>query len=131
MGDSTHAAPAGFDAGNQETLLNWDGLLDSWGGDREFAVELLNTFQVQLVSQRGDLADAVAGAEPGEVTVVAHSLKGSLLAIMAIPVAKSALALETLGRRGDLGSASAVWRQLDDQLSRLAAEIDGIISSGS
>ena len=118
-------------AGNGETLLNWDGLLDNWDGDREFAVELLNTFRLQLVSQRGDLADAVAGADPGEITAVAHSLKGSLLAIVAIPVAESALTLETMGRRDELGNAPSVWRQLDDQLSRLTAEIDGIISSGA
>ena len=118
-------------AGNKEALLNWVGLLDIWDGDSGFAVELLNTFQQQLVCQRGDLADAVAGADPGEVTALAHSLKGSLLAIMAIPVAESALALETMGRQDDLGSAPVVWRQLDDQLSRLAAEIDGIISSGT
>jgi CheY-like chemotaxis protein len=115
--------------GAQGALLDWEELLDSWDGDREFAKELLATFIQQLARQRGDLANAVTSADPKEIITAAHSLKGSLLAIVAKPASDLALELETMGRRGDAGDAPAVWRQLDEQLTRLAAEIEEILKS--
>ena len=112
-----------------EAALDWAGLLDSWDDDREFAQELLTTFIQQLTKQRGDLVSAVAGTDPKEISTAAHSLKGSLLAVIAKPSADLALALETMGRQGDIGSAPEIWRQLDAQLVRLAAEIEGILKT--
>jgi CheY-like chemotaxis protein len=109
-------------------LLNWTGLVDSWDGDREFAEELLITFIQQLAQQRICLAEAVASADPKEVSTAAHSLKGSLLAIMASPAADTALILENMGRMGDITMASTIWQHLDGQLTTLAAEIDGILA---
>ena len=114
-------------AGAQAAALDWPGMLDCWDDDREFAEELLTTFIKQLFKQRNDLAVAVAGADPKEITSAAHSLKGSLLAIMAKPAGDFALALETMGRLGDIKRAPEVWTQLDIQLTRLATEINGIL----
>ena len=121
--ESTAPAPAGAHV----AALDWAGLLDSWDDDREFAEELLTTFIQQLTRQRLDLANAVISADPKEITTAAHSLKGSLLAIIAKPAGDLALELETMGRRGDIGGAPEVWQQLDAQLTRLATEIEGII----
>ena len=115
-------------ANAQGAALDWAGLLDSWGGDREFAEELLTTFIQQLTKQHDEMVSAVSSADPQELTSAAHSLKGSLLAIMAKPAGELALALETMGRQGDICGASEVWRQLDDQLTRLTAEIVGILN---
>ena len=109
-------------------LLNWTGLVDSWDGDREFAEELLTTFIQQLAQQRNCLAEAVASDDPKEVSTAAHSLKGSLLAIMASSAADTALILENMGRMGDITMASTIWQHLDGQLTTLAAEIDGILA---
>jgi HPt (histidine-containing phosphotransfer) domain-containing protein len=113
--------------GAPDAALDWAGLLDSWDDDREFAEELLTTFIQQLAKQRGDLMSAVAGVDPKEISTAAHALKGSLLAIIAKPSADLALALETMGRQGDIGSAPEIWRQLDAQLTLLAAEIEKIL----
>jgi CheY-like chemotaxis protein len=110
-----------------EAALDWAGLLDSWDDDREFAEELLTTFIQQLAKQRGDLVSAVAGTDPKEISSAAHSLKGSLLAIIAKPSADLALALETMGRLGDIGNAPEILRQLDAQLDRLSKEIEDIL----
>ena len=110
-----------------EAALDWVGLLDSWDDDREFAEELLTTFIQQLAKQRNDLINAVAGTDPKEISSAAHSLKGSLLAIIAKPAGDLALTLETMGRQGDIESAPEIWRQLDETLTRLEAEIERIL----
>ena len=114
-------------AGTLAAALDWAGLLDNWDDDREFTRELLTTFIQQLPMQRGDLANAIASADPKEIAAAAHSIKGSLLAIIAKPAGDLALELEIMGRRGDIGYAPEVWRRLDVQLTRLAAEIEGIM----
>jgi hypothetical protein len=51
------------------------------------------------------------------------------LAIIAKPSADLALALENMGRQGDIGNAPDIWRQLDVQLARLSAEIEEILKT--
>ncbi len=129
-GREPHPAPAmeqgGAAAENRPPALDWAGLLECWEDDREFALELLTTFLRQLPGQQSDLASAVAGGDPQEIATTAHSLKGSLLAIIAKPAAELTLALEIMGRQGGTEGSTDLWNQLDEQLTLLKGEIEKI-----
>ncbi len=108
--------------------LDWPGLLAMLDDDRPFAEGLLSTFLEHLPGQRARLAGAMERADAAAATAAAHALKGSLQAIQAKPAAEAAQALETMGRDGNVGSATRLWEHLDRQTAEVEAEIRGILS---
>jgi signal transduction histidine kinase/DNA-binding response OmpR family regulator len=123
--DAPPPVPAGDAApsAGSAAALDWERLLATLDGERAFAGELLETFLVHLPAQRADLAAAVAGSDPGALIRAAHTLKGSLQAIMATPAGEAATDLEVQGRHGDLRGAVESWPGLERLLEDLVTAI--------
>jgi CheY-like chemotaxis protein len=95
--------------------------------------ELIGLFSEDAPHNVARLHAAVAGADPAEVTRIAHALKGSAATLGARTMAATCAAIEAAGRAGraaDLGPALAeLQRQTHDVLAALAelapAAVDG------
>jgi CheY-like chemotaxis protein len=109
--------------------LDWVRLLSTLDGEQAFAEELLDTFLQHLPAQRAGVAAALEKADAAALARAAHTLKGSLQAIMAGSASESAMEVEVLGRRGEVRAAKDEWPRLEARLDRLVQSIRGILAS--
>ncbi|ANM31119.1 hypothetical protein ABI59_18390 [Acidobacteria bacterium Mor1] len=106
-------------------------VLNQTGGDQELMGEVLALFLTETPRMLEDVRAAVTSGDAGTVERTAHRLKGSLVAIAAQPAADEALRLETLGRQGEVASASQVLSCLEQEIDRLMPEIRQVTGAGS
>jgi signal transduction histidine kinase/CheY-like chemotaxis protein/HPt (histidine-containing phosphotransfer) domain-containing protein len=97
------------------------------GGDRKLLCDLGRIFLEDLPKRLLELRTAVTSADPDAVRATAHTVKGSAALFSAAGAVSAALALETLGRLGNLTGAADALRQLEDELTRVEAAVRSTI----
>ncbi len=108
-----------------------DGYLENLGGDREVARELIGVFREDCSALMSEIADGVAGDDPGALAGAAHAFKSMAGSLYSQNAVDAALQLETMGRERRLEHA-AEWyarlqmhvRALDNRLTQFLKELD-------
>jgi two-component system, sensor histidine kinase and response regulator len=88
-------------------------------GDIELMSNLVDLFLTESVAMMEAIRAAVANKSSGKVEKTAHRLKGSVSIFGAKIVSETALALETMGREGNLASASKTFALLEQEMAHL------------
>lgn len=84
-------------------------------GVRQMAPELMQECNQQLEVVR----EGLAARDAQKVRLGAHTIKGSAAVFSAARVAKSALALEMIGREGNIDAGAAALVDLEAEVERL------------
>src|SRR5687767_9046782 len=104
-------------------------LLDRVDNDWEFLGE---TTRMLAADAPGLLADVRRAVETGDAPLVgsaAHALKGMISNFCAPQAQASALAVEQIGRNGDLSNAAAALRELEADLNALIVELTDYVAT--
>ncbi len=88
--------------------------------ETELMVEILDLFQEESARELPEMAAAVAEADFDRVSLIAHTMKGSLGTLHAPLARERAQELETAARRKDGVLCAAVLERLEDDLRLLA-----------
>jgi CheY-like chemotaxis protein/HPt (histidine-containing phosphotransfer) domain-containing protein len=96
-------------------------------GDQQFLNEIVTLFLQEYPKYLDGIRTAVAHHDPHALTFAANSLRGSLSNFAAMPAAAAALRLENLGRQGDVTSAPAALKQLEEAIAQLVPMLTGLV----
>ena len=105
-------------------VFDWEGVLDTFLGQEETVVRLLERFSAKARCQLGELDAALATENLDGFREVAHSIKGAAWNLSARNLGDAALAAETAGRNKD-GAAARVAREA---LGKALDAFDGAIA---
>ena len=97
------------------------------GGDFELLQEVVGLFLDDYPKTLREIQAALTTGDASGVERYAHSLKGSVSTFGAKDVFESALALEKLGRSGDLSCAPEAVAKLEQSLSSLHPELEALL----
>ncbi|ACB95581.1 response regulator [Beijerinckia indica] len=103
-------------------VLDWEGALRNLG-DEALLREMAAMFLDECPKLMRAIDTAIASNDAPELRRAAHTLKGSAHVIGARAVAQAALALEAIGREGQLQAAPSVRGDLETELARLPAAL--------
>jgi PAS domain S-box-containing protein len=107
-------------------LFDLKGLLERLDQDRDLLAELAELFLSEAPALLEAVRAAVARGDAQAVDRAAHKLKGSVGNFGASETQEAALALELMGRAGDLGGAPAALDRLDRALQGFCRMLDKI-----
>jgi two-component system sensor histidine kinase/response regulator len=117
------------DFANQLAVLDRAIALSRVGGDAELLQEMAQLFLEECPSQLASVRAAVRSRDAKALERSAHSLKGSVGNFGAAAAHQAALALEMLGRRGELDQADRALQELESAFSRLEPEMQSLAQS--
>lgn len=106
-----------------------DGVLDELklfatvGGDRRLAGELAVIFMGEIEPRMDEIDRAINAGDAGRLQFAAHALRGSASSLSADRVSSSAGSLETIGRHGELSTASAAFATLQGDVESLSKRL--------
>jgi PAS domain S-box-containing protein len=104
------AAPADIQkttAAEWADIFDWDGVLDTFLGQKETVLSLLGRFIAKAEGQLTGLAEALESRDLQRFREISHSLKGASWNLSARRLGDAALSGETAGRNGD--AEAAAW----------------------
>ena len=125
------AAPPEQSPDNPCDTLPYDrqAALEFTGGDENLFRELVDIFLSEAPAMLTRVQHSVSNGDPKAIGDDAHALKGSLKVIAADNAAKAALAIETMGRSGDLQGVQEAAAALAVEFQRLTTALQREISS--
>jgi signal transduction histidine kinase/CheY-like chemotaxis protein/HPt (histidine-containing phosphotransfer) domain-containing protein len=94
----THAGSPPHDA----SVFDFDGLVDTFLGQREKVLDLLGRFLVKTRGQLSDMEAALAAQDAKTLREISHSIKGAAWNLSARPLGEAAKTLEDAARDGHL-----------------------------
>lgn len=95
-----------------EPSLVLEELLSRIGGDKEFAIELLNEFADSLTKEIADLRHSLEKKDAEGIRYRAHTLKGSAMNLAAKEFARLAAICEKAARDGQFDEIETTLPQL-------------------
>jgi HPt (histidine-containing phosphotransfer) domain-containing protein len=110
-------------------VLNLDEALARVDGDRQLLGELAALFLDTYPSLLTTLEAALAHGDAKAVQHAAHTLKGAVGNFGAQSAFAAALALEQLGRQGNLSGSDIAFACLRDELARLQPALAALVTS--
>ncbi len=116
--------PAAAASRPQGEAIDYDKLHQYMEGDAEFLRDIIETFLRDQVQRQQDIVQALASRDSGALVRAAHTFKGSLLTLAAIPAADAAHRVERLARSGDLVAAEKAMRELRWEIDRLTPVLE-------
>ena len=100
------AAPSNPSAAERKEIFDWEGVLETFLGQKETVVSLLHRFVAKARTQLVDLEAALEAKDFAAFREVAHSLKGASLNLSASRLGNAAKDAEMAGKNGDGEAAS-------------------------
>ena len=100
-----------------------DGLLERLTGDTELAHRVVSGFLGEMAGQLAALAEAVGGADPNPVRLIAHSIKGAAANAGGVGLTEVARNMELLAKTGDLEGTRRLLPELTAGLERFRGEV--------
>ena len=100
-----------------------DVMLERLGGDEELLHDVLEVFLEESSNMMNEVRRAVAGGDPPDLQMAAHTIKGALLNISADPAGEVALELEKRGREGPMAGVDALLSDLEREITRLEQQL--------
>ncbi len=111
-------------------VVDREQALRSMGGDPGLLAEMAALFAQDAEMLLDEVRKAVAAGDVGRIERASHRLKGTLLTFGAGPAAEAALALESLGRSGEVSGAEPALAALEAELERLRPELAELSAAG-
>jgi YesN/AraC family two-component response regulator len=99
--DSTRLAPIGYPPWDS-SVFDFEGLVDTFLGQREKVMDLLGRFLVKTKGQLSDMEAALTAKDNKSLREISHSIKGAAWNLSARPLGDSAKTLEDAARDGHL-----------------------------
>jgi two-component system, sensor histidine kinase and response regulator len=124
----TRVPPGTPDVAKETRAFSESAALESTGGDRELARELISVFLSEVPGWMRELEGAVQRGDAGEVQRLAHTIKGAVDSCGAPQAYDASMLLERMGRGGELGGAQAQYATLDRELARVRPELVAYIA---
>jgi CheY-like chemotaxis protein len=115
-------------ASSEAPVLDRTALYEQVGDEADLLLKVIEMFRNDSVQVVAKLETALANDDASEVQQGAHRVKGALLTLGAKAAAEVAMHLEHMGRAGDLTNGTARLAQLREELTRLAPELDAVVS---
>jgi two-component system sensor histidine kinase/response regulator len=125
VNDQNPAGAAGTSQAGQESspAVDFEALLERVENDTTLLEEMIGLYLDSSPRLVNEIESGVERQDAQAVQRSAHALKGALQNLSAGPSAEAALALEKMGRAGELKSADRTLMELKDQLNRLKLEL--------
>jgi signal transduction histidine kinase/response regulator RpfG family c-di-GMP phosphodiesterase len=102
-----------------------DDLLGRIGGDKKLLNKMIRTFLRDATKRIAALQKALQRKDADEIASLAHALKGSVSIFLAQHARDRAQELEDLGRKCELGGATAVYAALKEEIAKLEENLRG------
>src|SRR3954471_7527997 len=102
-----------------EPILDIDGALARFGGDRDLFVEMSGILLEDAPGVIDELGQAVDAENAHDVRMRAHALKGLLLGCGGVRAAHVAQVLENAGHSSNLGQAPSQFATLQHEFEQL------------
>jgi two-component system, sensor histidine kinase and response regulator len=112
----------------QLAVLDKAVALERVGGDMELLQEMAQLYLEEYPSQMQALRAAVQTRDAKGVERAAHSLKGSVGNFGAAAAQSAALTVEMMGRHDDLAQLDSAFRLLEEALTDLHPEMEGLLA---
>lgn len=109
--------------GQRAPALDREVALSRVGGDMELLQEIAQLFLDDSARMLADIESAVQARDAKNLDRSAHTLKGCVLNFGAQRLYEAALALERMGRNGQLRDVDPAFRSLREELHRLEADL--------
>ncbi len=114
-----------------EGAIDWSIAQSNTGEDAALLDNIIQLFQTESAHMLAEIHRAIDASDPSQLRRAAHLLKGSAAIFGALPVVDAALRLETMGREGNLASATEALAHLELQTSRLLAAFEARLATPS
>ncbi|HRW25075.1 MAG TPA: response regulator [Spirochaetia bacterium] len=111
------AAPESGVGGQESAALDFDGLVETFLGQRGKVIELLSRFSTKTRSQLADLEAAAAAGDAKTMREIAHSIKGAAWSLSARALGDAAMIIEKAAADGDAQAAAASLRELGERFA--------------
>ncbi len=102
-----------------EEPINLDQAVKEFDNDREFLMEILNSFLANVQVQIKILHQAISEDDSEKIVNEAHSIAGGAVNLSAHELGRIAIELEKLGRANTLESGREIFKQLENEYTRL------------
>jgi HPt (histidine-containing phosphotransfer) domain-containing protein len=112
-----------LDGAATATVLNVDGTLARFGGDKNLLLEMTAILLEDAPRLARQLQSAVLTQNSSAIASHAHALKGLVAGCGGERAAQAAQALEDAGHRGILNHAASQFAKLEDELRSLFSAI--------
>ncbi len=106
-----------------EPIIDKVALKEQFDGDTELLLEVKGILEEDCPEKVEAARKALAQGDAKGVADAAHSIKGAVSTLAAIPAREIAHQLEKAGRAGQLDQAPALLDSLEQELTRLFAEL--------
>jgi HPt (histidine-containing phosphotransfer) domain-containing protein len=100
-------------------VLDVEGTLDRFGGDRDLYAELAGFLLDDLPPLFKNLRHAVATQDAASIRGTAHAIKGLVAGCGGIRATQVAQAMEDAGQQSDIGQAASLVETLNNELDQL------------
>jgi CheY-like chemotaxis protein len=107
--------------------VNLDEILDRLGGSVELLHSIVSLFAEDSPGQLARIQEAIKAGDAVALTVAAHTLKGSLLALSADRASAAAFELERMGRESRLRGAAERFAILESEVAAVGSELQKIV----
>lgn len=116
---------------NIDEVINRKDLQERLDGDFELFVELGKIFIADSNSLISKISDSITGNDASVLGKTAHTLKGSVANFSAFRAFEAALALEKIGKSGDLKNADAAFNALKIEIEMVVKAIEFMMQQPS
>ena len=110
-----------------EQVLDLEEALDRVDGDRDLLNEIAGLFLADVDEMVDVVRKAVEAKDAGAIHRAAHRLKGSVVTFAAAPAGDAALALELMGRDGQIDAAPEAFTRLEFEIGRLVQALKPLV----
>jgi signal transduction histidine kinase/CheY-like chemotaxis protein len=104
---------------------SWEDLLQRVGGDEKLLRKMMRTFLRETPQRMEIMSKALQRKNGGELSSVAHALKGSVSIFGAPHAVQHAQSLQDLGRISDFPEAARVYGFLQEEIAKLQQNLRG------
>jgi len=108
--------------------LDGPRLLADFGHNQTVLTEVIRVFLSDAPGQAAALRAAIETADAGSIAVAAHALKGSVGLFSKGPAYEAARALEQAARAGDLTAIDVRSAGVHDELTRVCADLEALLT---
>lgn len=111
-------------SGGTNSVFSIEKTLEQTGGDRKVLKEVIDIYRQEYPMQLEEIRQAVSKKDANALMRVAHTIKGAVSNFGAKSAFEAALALESIGKNGDLSNAADIASKLTAELKRLDEEFN-------
>lgn len=117
------------DASGGEALVDYEGALERLGGNEKLLDDLAQFFLEDSAELLSEARAAFARRDAKSLERAAHSIRGLASNFGAHRTVRAAVALEQLGRTGELAAAETACQELETEVGRLAKALEQRLSA--